>query len=108
MDRVGFLAVREVYLRSRRVDEARTAIVGLDLPGMGVMIRSLMESEGKRYPSGPRHLARLDVLERQAAEVLQQPERLAAWLAAADSLRCEALIADNPLLQSTSWCSSSG
>ena len=96
--RAGLEAIREGYYRTRRHAAALAALSRFDLPGLRAMIRSLIRTEGDRYPAGPKHLARLDALEKQGVALTARPDELAPWAEDVAALRRRALLADNPLI----------
>jgi hypothetical protein len=91
-------AVREGYLATRRHGEAVQALAEHNLPGLREMIRSLQQTEGRLYPRGQQHLARLDELEKRGIEAVRNDATRGAWLADLAGLRRSALITDNPLI----------
>jgi formylglycine-generating enzyme required for sulfatase activity len=100
-DEQGLAAVRELYLKSRRLDEAKTLLGGLNLEALRLAIADLTETFGPEYPKGEEYLARLDGLEQSLQATLKEPARddddLIQRVEALTALRREALLA-NPLL----------
>ncbi|MBM4042797.1 MAG: hypothetical protein FJ290_30280, partial [Planctomycetes bacterium] len=89
--------VRELYLASRRYADALGHLAAFDLDGLRASIRSLYHDKAERDAL----LGRLDALEGQAAKWAGSDapaQGLVAWKEAVDSLRREALITRNPLL----------
>ncbi len=94
-------AVREVYYRSRDVDERVSQWNDAAAISLRLAIEDLTSCFGARYPRGPEYLQQLSELESAiaAARAASPPDTL-AWYDAAcrfDALRSEALLA-NPLI----------
>ena len=89
-------AVRELYYRSRRLEEDVAAARAIDFAPLRRAVADLMATFGAAYPKGGAYLARLAELEalRDAAEDV---EKLAGAAAGFAALRAEALLG-NPLL----------
>ena len=98
-------AVREIYYRSRRLDDGLARAESLDGVALRRAIVDLIRTYPNRYPNGPNYLRRLDGLEaslaatRTAADprALSAVEGAAHMVEAFDALKREALLA-NPLL----------
>ncbi len=89
--------VRELYLASRRHAEALRHVAAFDLDGLRANINTLYQDRAERDAL----LGRLDALEQQAAKWAggeANAQGLDAWKQAVETLRREALIARNPLL----------
>jgi len=103
-DARGLEAVRQVYLRSRRVAETLARRWPHEVESLRLALEDLVETFGPRYPKGRAYLDRLEDLAEALPEAMaaatgtlaevDRAERLAEAL---DALRCEALLA-NPLL----------
>ncbi|MBL7043590.1 MAG: SUMF1/EgtB/PvdO family nonheme iron enzyme [Pirellulaceae bacterium] len=97
----GLDDIREVYYRSRKIEETMARIGGLDFAPLRRAITDLAASFGKRYPRGPQYLARLDSLEKLREAGLQEGiagvDKLIRVGDEFETLRTEALLA-NPLL----------
>jgi len=100
-DADGLDDTREVYYRSRKIEETMARIGGLDFAPLRRAITDLTATFGKRYPQGSRYLARLDSLEklREAGlhEGIAGVDKLIRVGDEFDTFRTEALLA-NPLL----------
>ncbi len=94
-------SLRELYYRSRKIDEAAARIDGLDFAPLRRAIADLTDSFGQRYPHGQDYLRRLEGLEklRQAGtqDGVARVDTLARVGDEFEALRTEALLA-NPLL----------
>jgi len=89
--------VRTLYLRSRRYAEAMARLGQVDLAGLRAMLKHLAEKD----PKAQRFVKRLDALETQAAawaDADASAEALEKWQAAIHTLRHDALVANNPLM----------
>jgi len=64
-------AVREIYHRSRRIDETVTRLRALNFKALRLAIADLIQTYGEKYPKGKQYLARLDALEKSAPQILQ-------------------------------------
>ena len=97
--------VRQVYLWSRRLQEALGQLQALSWPALRLAIADLTATFGEQYPQGPAYLKRLEELEAQlnpaapwaATDSLADLERLEALVQEATQLQRTALLA-NPLL----------
>jgi len=100
-DADGLDDIREVYYRSRKIEETMARIGGLDFAPLRRAITDLTATFGKRYPQGSQYLARLDSLEKLRAAGLQEGiagvDKLIRVGDEFETLRTEALLA-NPLL----------
>ena len=63
--------LRELYYRSRTIEETATRIGGLDFAPLRRAITDLTASFGERYPQGQQYLARLESLEKLREAGLQ-------------------------------------
>jgi len=94
--------IRELYLRSRRIAEAREALPELRIGGLRGAIAHLTETYGEAYPRGEGFLARLDALEKELTEAVERGGESGVALArlaeAIETLSREALLVHNPLL----------
>jgi len=93
--------VREIYHRSRRIEDALRMAGELDLGPLRLAITDLMQSFGKRYPDGQGYLDRLAQIEELRKGALEtagtDPDVLVRVTDEFRALRSEALLA-NPLL----------
>ena len=100
-DTSGLASVREVYYRSREIEETATRVGGLDFAPLRRAITDLTASFGQRYPRGQQYLARLESLEKLRKAGLQDGtagvDKLIRVGDEFEALRTEALLA-NPLL----------
>ncbi len=100
-DAAGLATVRELYLQSRRCDEAKIRLESFRFDCLRMAITDLAETFGPKYPDGGQYLARLSTLEESfesiLAGLLQGNEAALEQAQALLALRREALLA-NPLL----------
>ena len=104
-DAAGLGAVREVYYRSRKLDEAGALVRNFNFAALRLAINDLAESFPDKYTKAKDFLARVDALEKQTQEIIEKSskgdpaanERLAKIGESLATLRAEALLA-NPLL----------
>ncbi|MHB1033920.1 MAG: SUMF1/EgtB/PvdO family nonheme iron enzyme [Pirellulales bacterium] len=98
-------AVRQLYYRSRALDENLARARALDVQALRLAIEDLTNTQGAKYPAGRAFLTRLDALEKSLAEALTKAnagrladlERMESLAADFDRLKRESLLA-NPLL----------
>ncbi|MGD0088631.1 MAG: LamG-like jellyroll fold domain-containing protein [Planctomycetota bacterium] len=99
-DAAGLECVREIYHRSRGLEDAQARLAAFNTKALRAAVADLAASFGPRYPRGAELLAQLDALEKPLSEPAN-PDYEAALTRAAEELprlRHEALIAQNPLL----------
>jgi formylglycine-generating enzyme required for sulfatase activity len=104
-DAAGLESVRQVYLESRSLDEARARSASLGLEALHLAVQDLVATFGDRYPQGPAWLSRTADLGRAVAAARTGAEagdpaalrRLAGLVGEFDALQRDALLA-NPLL----------
>ncbi len=104
-DLAALAQVRDLYYRSRALDEVLTRTRSLNVRALRLAIEDLIGTQGERYPGGPQFRARLDALQRAIADAVARVpgDGLAGWeqtarlLADFDHLQRDALLA-NPLL----------
>jgi len=70
-DAAGVAAVRELYYRSRQVEEAMTLVKDVNLVALRLAIEDLVRTFGPKYPKGAEYLARLNELEQELALTAQ-------------------------------------
>ncbi len=102
-DAVSLQALREVYYRSRAVDEARTQLAGLDAQALRLAVEDLTKTFPGKYVKGASYLRRLAEVEQSASALAAQrdqdmdADRLIRTCEQFNALSREALLA-NPLL----------
>jgi len=98
--------VREPYYHALRVEEASQLVKNFNFKALRLGIEDLTDSFPERYTKGKQYLAQLDALEKTAIEIAEAiskgdraaTKKLADLGDALNSLRYEALLASNPLI----------
>ena len=101
-DAKDLAAVRQVYHRSKAMEEATAQFKDFNLSALRLAIEDLVQTYGPKYAKGKEYLARLAEIEKAAGEVSatgqkSDPARFAQVAEQCKALRKEALLA-NPLL----------
>ena len=104
-DAAGLQAVREVYYRSRRVEDAASLVRNFNFNAIRLAIADLTETYPDKYTKGKDYLARLEAIEKQILGLADAAgkgdrdaiRRLADLGDELSKLRTEALLA-NPLI----------
>jgi formylglycine-generating enzyme required for sulfatase activity len=91
--------VRDLYYRSRKLDDSLRRASSLNLRALRMAIDDLTRTFGPGYAQGPQFKARLELLDKvlHAASALGDEENIASLVEHFDQLHREALLA-NPLL----------
>ena len=100
-DLAGLQAVRELYLRARRLDVASRSLRAFDSKALRAAIEDLSATHGAKYPRAADYIARLDALEKLANHASDGNAAIQELLKATEEmprLRHGALVEDNPLL----------
>lgn len=106
-DAASLQAVRDVYLRSREVEQAVGQLRAFNFHSLRLALEDLTTTFGAKYPKGPEYLKRLSHLEESAkvlmseADKASEGDRIAETFQRLNSLFQEALLA-NPLLAPSS------
>ncbi len=104
-DAAGLRKTRDLYYRSRELDETLTRAKKLDFESLQAAIDDLAATFGRRYSDSEQYLARLSAIEAALSRAIPRTdrgevadfERVAKLTADFDRLKSEALLA-NPLL----------